>query len=293
MTATLITGTSTGIGFETALQLARAGHDVYATMRSPERGGAALRAAADAEGLKLHIVQLDVDDPISVERAVAEVLAKAGQIDVLVNNAGIGDLCVVEQTTDEMAHAMFETNFFGALRLIRAVLPAMRERRSGTIVNVSSVAGRVASMGNGLYAATKHALEAASESLALEVKPFGIRVAIIEPGFFNTPIITKATSTIAFDETSPYVVAERRIHTIYSSATATGGDPRVVAQAIEHAIATDDPKLRYLVGADAQVFADGREKVSDENWLEFGREMTEDEFWAEFASRFPMPAPGA
>lgn len=291
MTVTLITGTSTGIGFATALHLAAVGHDVYATMRSPGRGSEALLAAASVVGVKLNVLKLDVDDPVSVDRAVNEVIAKAGQIDVLVNNAGIGDLCVVEQTTDEMAHAMFETNFFGALRMIRAVVPAMRERRSGTIVNVSSVAGRVASMGAGLYAASKHALEAVSESLALEVKPFGVRVVLIEPGFFNTPIITKSTSTIAFDETSPYAVAERRIHTIYSSATATGGDPIVVAEAIEHAIATDDPKLRYLVGADAQVFADGREKVSDENWIEFGREMSEDEFWAEFAERFPMPAP--
>lgn len=291
MTVTIITGTSTGIGFETALQLARAGHEVYATMRSPERGSAALLAAARAEDLSLAVLQLDVDDNRSVESAVAEVLAKAKQIDVLVNNAGIGDLCVLEQTTDEMAHAMFETNFFGALRMIRAVLPAMRERRNGTIVNVSSVAGRVASMGSALYAASKHALEAASESLALEVKPFGVRVAIIEPGFFNTPIIGKATSTIAFDETSPYVITERRIHAIYSSASVIGGNPRVVAEAIEHAIATDDPKMRYLVGVDAQVFADGRENVTDENWLEFGREMSEDAFWAEFAERFPMPAP--
>lgn len=291
MTVAIITGTSTGIGFETALQLARAGHDVYATMRSPERGQASLIAAARAEDLALTVLQLDVDDNRSVDRAIAEVLAKANQIDVLVNNAGIGDLCVLEQTTDEMAHTMFETNFFGALRMIRAVLPAMRERHSGTIVNVSSVAGRVASMGSALYAASKHALEAASESLALEMKPFGIRVAIIEPGFFNTPIIGKATSTIGFDETSPYLVTERRMHAIYSSATVNGGDPRVVAEAIEHAISTNEPKLRYLVGADAQVFADGREKVSDENWLEFGREMSEDEFWTEFATRFPMPSP--
>ncbi len=288
MAVTLITGTSTGIGMATALQLARKGHAVYATMRNPDRGGAALREAA--EGLTLHIAQLDVDDPSSCERAVADVLRAEGRIDVLVNNAGIGDLSVVERTTDAAAHAMFETNFFGSLRLIRAVLPGMRGQRSGAIVNVSSVAGKVAGMGSGLYAASKHALEAVSESLALETRAFGIRVVLIEPGFFKTPIIDKATGAIGLDESSPYADAERRIHAIYSSAHAIGGDPQAVAEAIEHAITTDSPKLRYLVGADAEVFVNGRFAGTDEDWVDFGREMSEDEFWAEFARRFPMPA---
>ena len=289
MAVVLITGTSTGIGLATALQFARSGNTVYATMRNPGTGAAALKAAAAAENLKINIAQLDVNDTASVDRAVAAVLAEAGRIDVLVNNAGVGPLSVIERTTDAGAHELFETNFFGALRLIRAVLPGMRERRSGTIVNVSSVAGKVAAMGSGLYAASKHALEALSESVALEARPFGIRVAIVEPGFFKTPIIGKATGAISLDEASPYADVERRISMIYGSGATTGGEPETVAQVIENAVTTSDPKLRYTVGVDADVFISGRQGGTDEDWLTFGDEKSDEEFWADFARRFPMP----
>ncbi len=289
MAVVLITGTSTGIGLATALQFARSGNTVYATMRNPDAGSAALKAAAAAEDLKVNIAQLDVTDAASVDRAVAAVLAEAGRIDVLVNNAGVGPLSVIERTTDAGAHEIFETNFFGALRMMRAVLPGMREQRSGTIVNVSSVAGKVAAMGGGLYAASKHALEALSESVALETRPFGIRVAIVEPGFFKTPIIGKATGAISLDEASPYADVERRISMIYGSGATIGGEPETVAEAIEHAVTTSDPRLRYRVGVDADVFINGRFAGTDEDWLTFGDKMTEEEFWADFARRFPMP----
>ena len=289
MAVVLITGTSSGIGLATALQFARSGNKVYATMRNPETGSAALKAAAAAENLKLNIMQLDVTDPASVERAVDNILVEAGRIDVLVNNAGLGPLSVIERTTDAGAHELFETNFFGALRMMRAVLPGMREERSGTIVNVSSVAGKVAGMGSGLYAASKHALEAISESTALETRPFGIRVAIIEPGFFKTAIIDKATSAIHLDDASPYAAAERRISAIYGSANSIGGDPATVAEVIEHAVTTKEPVLRYPVGIDATVFINGRFAGTDEDWLTFGDEKSDDEFWADFARRFPMP----
>jgi NAD(P)-dependent dehydrogenase (short-subunit alcohol dehydrogenase family) len=285
----VVTGASTGIGQVTALHLARRGFNVYATMRNPDRGAGPLTEAAGAEKLALKTLKMDVDQAASVTSAIGEVLRAEGRVDVLVNNAGIGDLCVIERTTDEMAHAMFETNVHGVLRATRAVLPGMRERRSGAIVNVASVAGHVASMGAGLYAATKHALEAISESLALETRPFGIRVAVIEPGFFKTPIIDKAIGAMHVNEASPYAVAERRIATIYSGANETGGDPLDVAKVIEYAITTDAPKLRYMVGADAKPFAEGRARLTDEEWVDFGREMSEDEFWAEFARIFPMP----
>jgi NAD(P)-dependent dehydrogenase (short-subunit alcohol dehydrogenase family) len=291
MAVVLITGTSSGIGLATALQFARSGNNnkVYATMRNPDTGAGALKAAAAAEGLKLHIAQLDVTDAGSVERAVDNILVEAGRIDVLVNNAGIGPLSVIERTTDAGAHELFETNFFGALRMIRAVLPGMREQHSGTIVNVSSVAGKVAALGSGLYAASKHALEALSESVALETRPFGIRVAIIEPGFFKTPIIDKATSAIHIDEASPYAAAEGRIAAIYGSAHSIGGEPAAVAMIIENAVTTTEPKLRYTAGIDADVFINGRFAGTDEDWLPFGDEKSDDEFWADFARRFPMP----
>ena len=225
----------------------------------------------------------------SVERAVDAILVAEGRIDVLVNNAGIGPLSIVERTTDAGAHELFETNFFGALRMMRAVLPGMREQRSGTIVNISSVAGKVAAMGSGLYAASKHALEALSESVALETRPFGIRVAIIEPGFFKTPIIDKAMGGLHLDEASPYAVAESRVAAIYGQGGTIGGEPEAVAQIIENAVTTKEPKLRYTAGVDADVFINGRFAGTDEDWLTFGDEKSDEEFWADFARRFPMP----
>ena len=284
----VITGASTGIGQITALHLARRGFNVYATMRNPASGAGPLTDAAKAENLTLKTLKMDVDNAASVTAAIGEGLRAEGHIDVQVNNAGIGDLCMIEKTTDEMAHAVFETNVHGVLRATRAVLPGMRERRSGTIVNISSVAGHLVGLGAGLYAGTKHALGAISEATQLETRPFGIRVAIIEPGFFNTPILGKATGAITLDPASPYYDAERRISAIYADGAA-GGDPQEVAEAIEHAITTDSPKLRYLVGVTAKPFAEGRARVSDEEYMDFGREMSDEEFWAEFARLFPMP----
>lgn len=292
MAVTLITGTSTGIGFETALHLARKGYRVHATMRNPERGGQALRDAAKAQGLEIEIGQLDVDDPASVERAVGDVLQREGRIDVLVNNAGIGTLVAVERGTEEDAKATFETNFFGALRMIRAVLPDMRERRSGTIVNVSSAAGRVAGAGFGMYSASKHALEALSEVLATETVRFGIRVAIIEPGFIGTPILGKAAESIESDSSSPYADLDRRLQMLYVGAQQNNTHPRLVAETIEHAIATDQPKLRYAVGDDAKMYIEGRRRLSDEEFIGTGREMTDEQYWADFAKRFAAAAGG-
>jgi NAD(P)-dependent dehydrogenase (short-subunit alcohol dehydrogenase family) len=288
---TLITGTSTGIGFETALYMAQRDYRVYATMRSPDAGGSALRDAAKSAGTALEIAQLDVTDAKSTDRCVRDILKAEGRIDVLVNNAGLGELGVVEYTTDDGASQMFETNVFGPLRLMRAVLPGMRERRSGTIVNVSSVAGRIGAFGQALYGGSKHALEAISEGLAIEVRAFGIRVAVIEPGLINTPIIGKATGALPRDDASPYAAVERRIAGIYAAGAAANVHPRIVAEAIERAVAIDTPKLRYPVGVDSTVFLEGRARLSDEEWIEFGAPMSDDDFWALFARTFPMPQP--
>ncbi len=289
MAVTLITGTSTGIGLTTALHFARQGHEVYATMRDPDGGSTSLVDTAKKEGLRINVAQLDVNDPASVNRAVGEVLGGAGRIDVLVNNAGIGDLSVIEHTTDAAARAMFETNVFGVLRMVRAVLPGMRDRRSGTIVNVSSVAALITGFGSGLYSGTKRALEGVSEALALEVRKFGIRVAIIEPGFFATPIIDKALAALSSDGASPYADVERRIRDLYAQGMEAAADPQSVAEVIEHAATTDEPKLRYLVGDDAPIFVDGRRRMSDEEYIEMGRERTDEDYWEEFQQRFPMP----
>lgn len=294
MSVILITGCSTGLGQATALHLARKGHRVFATMRAPERDGGPLQEAADKERLEISAPRLDVCDQSSVHDAVEAALREAGRIDVLINNAGRGDLGALELATEEQIRGMFETNVFGPLRMAQAVLPSMRARGSGTIVQVSSVAGHIVGLGNGLYAGTKHALEAMSEALAAEVLQFGIRVAIIEPGFFATPIIDKAVASVAAGAAGdgPYANVERRMAGIYMGGKAAAQDPFEVAAVIEHAITTDTPRLRYLVGVDAEVFMRERPKMTDEEYLQsFGRPQSDDEFFAEFMRRFPMPTP--
>ena len=288
MANVLITGCSTGIGFEAALQFARGGERVYATMRNLAKAGP-LREAAAAEALDVRVVQLDVDSQASIDAAITQVLAEAGRIDVLVNNAGVTGVGVIEEVTDEQIHAVFETNFFGPMRVIRAVLPAMRERQSGTIINVSSVAGRLAAPAYIQYHSSKWALECLTETLAIEVKQFGIRVASVEPGFFVTPILDKATDEWSQREPSPYVDIERRMKDLYAAAGQNGGDPKVVAATIIEAVNTPRPKLRWPIGADAQPFLDGRNRISDEEYQVLGERMTDEQWWAKFAELFPMP----
>lgn len=288
MANVLITGCSTGIGFEAALKFAREGDRVYATMRNLEKAGP-LREAAAAEALDVRIVQLDVDSQVSIDSAIQQVGAEAGWIDVLVNNAGVTGVGCVEEVTDEQIHAVFETNFFGPMRVIRAVLPAMRERNSGTIINVSSVAGRLSAPAYVQYHSSKWALECATETLAIEVKQFGIRVAAVEPGFFITPILDKATDEWSQREPSPYEDIERRMRDLYALGGQNGGDPAVVANTIFEAATTSNPKLRWPIGADAQPFIDGRNRVTDEEYQVLGEKMTDEQWWAKFAELFPMP----
>ena len=275
MQVTLITGTSTGIGQATALHLALQGYRVFASMRNPSQGAAALTDVALAERLPLEVLQLDVDDPISAARAVEDVRQKAGQIDVLINNAGIGGGGSVEETPEEHLRAVFETNFFGTMRLIREVLPEMRVRQSGAIVNVTSVAGRLAHSPQYPYAASKFALEAASEILAQEVRRFNIRVAIIEPGVTRTSIFGKNRPEL--DMNSPYVDFRLRLGRIFGKRLEDPSSPELVAATIHRAIQTDEPKLRYPVGEDAHQWLTGRSRMTDEEWIDYGKEMTDEE----------------
>ena len=176
MAKVLITGTSSGIGLQTAIALGRAGHTVIATMRSLDRGGV-LQETIHAEHLPISILQMDVDFDDSVQRATSAIRSQIGSIDVLVNNAGIERTGAIEHLTIDDFKATMETNYFGALRTIRAWLPDMRQRQSGCIINVTSVAGKIACSPLAAYSASKFALEALSEALAQEVNPFNVRVA--------------------------------------------------------------------------------------------------------------------
>jgi NAD(P)-dependent dehydrogenase (short-subunit alcohol dehydrogenase family) len=250
----LITGCSSGFGLEAALAFARRGDTTCATMRNVAKADALRKRAAD-EGLDVDVVALDVTDDRSVTSAVAEIRDRFGPIDVLVNNAGVGYSGAIETVPVDAARSLMETNFWGAFRMIRAVLPEMRERRSGVIVNVTSLAGRIpGSLYNGMYAASKHALGVLSESLASEVNPFNVRVVCIEPGFFSTEIAANSESVDEGIAGSEYEADGEWFRSFMTGSVQSGADPRIVADAI--AAAVDDPNtpLHREVGDDADLF---------------------------------------
>jgi NAD(P)-dependent dehydrogenase (short-subunit alcohol dehydrogenase family) len=255
MANVLITGCSSGFGHASALAFARRGDRVFATMRDP-LAGAELEKTAAREGLALEICPLDVCDPSSIAAALARA-AQAGPLDVLVNNAGIELRSSIEDASDEDVQRQFDTNVFGVLRTIRAALPVMRTRKSGTIVNVSSIAGIVSRPYAGLYAASKHALEAISEALHFEVQPFGIRVVLIEPGQYGTRLGDNALVGAGFTPASPYWERAERFDVAVKGLRPGGvaGSADDVARLIVEAVDDAAPRLRYLAGGDAEMIA--------------------------------------
>jgi NAD(P)-dependent dehydrogenase (short-subunit alcohol dehydrogenase family) len=262
----LITGSSTGIGLATAIHLARANYHIFAGVRSPKTAEQ-LQAAIDY-GLPIQMVQLDVTDDASVTNAVEEVSRTGSRIDVLVNNAGIGGGGPLELVPIEAAKQLFETNYFGAIRMIRTVLPQMRERQNGAIVNITSIAGRLASGGSGHYCASKFALEAASEILAVETRPFGIRVAIIEPGVIATPIFSKGQPPNV--DGNPYATPLRRMMKFFEAQLSQPTQPEAVAAVVQEILESDSPTLRHTVGKDAELLLKMRQQIKDEDWIGSG-----------------------
>lgn len=258
MARALITGCSSGIGRAAAIELTKRGYEVIATARRPET-----LEDLDVAGK----LALDVTD----EASIAAVREAAGDVDVLVNNAGLGIHAPVETAPIDEVRSVFETNLFGAVRMIQTFLPPMRERGSGAIVNVSSVAGRVAAPLGGFYSATKYALEAISEALHYEVGHFGIRVAVVEPGGFETRF--SDNRRIAGVE-PPYDELDRQWEE--ASTRLVGGErpgPEPVAQTIAEALEADPPKLRWPVGDDAQMVLAVRKEKSDEDFESTMREV--------------------
>ena len=260
MAIALVTGTSSGIGLATAVSLARAGHTVAATMRNVD-GGADLRQIIAKEKLPITLTALDVDDDESVRDAFAKVVAEHGPIDILVNNAGIpGAAGGVEEIPFNVFQQVMETNFFGALRCIKAVVSGMRERRRGTIVNVTSIVGRIAVTSLSPYAASKWALEALSECLAQEMRAFNVRVTIVEPGVIATPLATKEYP-IPAGGTYPHA---RRIRALLAAIRANQTPASVVGDLIRDIVDGDSRQLRYPAGPDAAPTLNGRASKTDE-----------------------------
>jgi NAD(P)-dependent dehydrogenase (short-subunit alcohol dehydrogenase family) len=239
----LVTGVSSGIGRATATLLSGRGFQVFGTMRKPTE------TKGELGGVEL--VRLDVRDEQSVRSCLQTVLDQAGRIDALINNAGYTLIGSLEETSMEEAKEVFETNFFGVLRMSQAVLPIMRAQGHGRIVNIGSVVGFLPAPYQGIYAASKHALEGYSESLDHEVRQFGVRVSVIEPGFTRTNI--GQNGRLAGQPLVAYDSERNRVLDAIRESIANGEDPAKVASVVLEALTTRSPRLRYPAGREAKL----------------------------------------
>jgi NAD(P)-dependent dehydrogenase (short-subunit alcohol dehydrogenase family) len=280
----VVTGTSSGIGLATSLELARNRYQVFAGLRNPAKAGP-LREAATKEDLPVEVLEIDVTSSDSVARAFDSV-RKHGPVDVLVNNAGVGGATPLEFVPEAEHRQIFETNYFGAVRCIQAVLPEMRERRAGAIVNVSSMQGRIATPNQIPYSASKFALECMGEALAFEVRRFGIRVVNIEPGVIMTSIFENAKEATRYDRESPYKQVMRRNGKIFAAGFRRAAQPQLVAETILEAVTSPEYKLRWPVGDDALAYAAGRAKVADEDYVALGDDLDDAEYNARYRRYF-------
>lgn len=249
----LVTGTSTGLGLETAIHLAGTGFKVYATLRDLSRSDGIEQAAAD-QGVHVEILRLDVTEPASIDTAVARIIENDGRIYGLVNNAGIALRGCLEDLDDDEIRDVFEANVFGTFAVTKRVLPYMRQARDGRIINISSVGGRISSFGLSMYCSTKFAMEGFGEALYLETAPFGVKSILIEPGIINTSRWShnRGNARRALDKSSPYsslfrkaeVLADQRVEMSRTQ-------PEDVARAVHRALTHPNPRLRYVVGRPA------------------------------------------
>lgn len=260
----IVTGSSSGIGYETSLILARNGFLTYATMRNLNKSED-MKLTVAKENLPIKIKQLDVTDDVSVTNAIQAISTEVGRIDILVNNAGYGLNGAFEDLSMDEIKAQYETNVFGLIRTTQAVLQIMRRQKSGTIINISSGAGRFGLPGGSAYVSTKFAVEGLSESMSYELEPFGIKVVIVEPGVIRTNfmdglVIAKKSQ----DPNSPYSQIMQKIATGFEEMMKNASSPDLVAKVVLNAIRDKNPSLRYLAGNDVEAWLGGNRKIADE-----------------------------
>jgi short-subunit dehydrogenase len=270
----IITGCSSGIGYETSILLAKNGFKTYATMRNVEKGDK-LKDIAEKENLDLKIIKLDVTDDYSIKNAINEIIQETSRIDILVNNAGNNIAGTVEDLSIEEFKEQFETNFFGLVRVTKAVLPIMRNQNSGIIVNLSSIAGKMAIPLNSAYTSSKFAVEGFSESVRYELEDFGIKVILIEPGVIKSNFYEniKMSKNSLADPKSPYQPITQKIFEAFLSMIQYAFPAKIVADVILEAITSDNSKIRYVVGDDAKSITEAKKRLSDkefENWVKEG-----------------------
>ena len=273
----IVTGANSGIGRSTAITLAKNDYTVFATMRSLERGEK-LREIAQELNLEIKEVELDVSDTDSVNQGINEILEQTDQIDVLINNAGVGSNAVIEDVDIESDKSVFETNFWGVVRCIQAVLPTMRQQKSGHIIQVSSIAGRVGLPAQPIYSASKWALEGLSENLAHDLSSFGVKVSIIEPGVTRTAILGK-NNTVPENDDFENIYA--RMLDMYMQGIEANIRPETVSETILQCLESSSKQLRWPVawGAETMINARHDGSVSDEEWVEIGSLVNNREEW--------------
>ncbi len=265
----LVTGCSSGIGLETALALAQEGYHTFASMRDTKKS-AKIQEIAKKQNLPISVIALDVDKPESIESAIKQIISEKKRIDVLVNNAGYGIFGCLEDLTIEELRAQFETNFFAVARLIQKVAPIMRDQKSGTIVNISSVAGKIGFPGSPAYISSKFALEGLSECLRYELSPFGVNTIIIEPGVIKTNFFDSMRMPKNAKPDSPYTDITNKVVAGVKMMAEMGTPPKEVADVIVKALKEKNPLPRYPVGNDAAMFLEAKKMKTDiefENYL--------------------------
>ena len=265
----LVTGCSSGIGLETAVALAREGHFTFATMRNLKKVEALEKIVKD-ENLPISILELDVDNKESMDNAIEKIMEQKGRIDTLVNNAGCGMCGTVEDVSIDEFKEQFETNFFSIVRMIQKIAPIMRKQKSGSIVNVSSVAGRIGFPVSPAYISSKFALEGLSECLRFELSPFGINVITIEPGVIKTNFFDSMKMAKRSDSNSVYNDITSKVISGVKMMAEMGTDPKEVANAILKSINDKNPLPRYIVGNDAMMFLEAKKMKTDiefENYI--------------------------
>jgi len=265
----LVTGCSSGIGLETAVALAREGHFTFATMRNLKKAETLEKIVKD-ENLPISILELDVDNKESMDNAIEKIIKQKGRIDTLVNNAGWGMWGTVEDVSIDEFKEQFETNFFSIVRMIQKIAPIMRKQKSGSIVNVSSVAGRIGFPVSPAYISSKFALEGLSECLRFELSPFGINVITIEPGVIKTNFFDSMKMAKRSDSNSVYNDITSKVISGVKMMAEMGTDPKEVANAILKSINDKNPLPRYIVGNDAMMFLEAKKMKTDiefENYI--------------------------
>ena len=279
----VVTGANSGIGRATALHLAQQGYRVFGTVRSIDKAGK-LQARANELGVAVELIELDVADDASVQRGFADIFRATNRVDVLVNNAGIGGNGVVEESTSQMYHDAFNVNVVGAIRCTQQVLPNMRERKSGTIVNITSVVGKFAAIAQAPYVASKWAFEGVSEELAQELAPFGIRVVIIEPGVTKSSIFAKNID--APNQSGAYDAHYRRMFAFYAAGITNATPAEEVGALIHHAITTNTPQLRYACSWAGPEIVTGRAAQSDKDWVAMAASENDSDYFDAFKTAY-------